>query len=303
MYMLILTSHNSHPRSDSLVEALLPLLKKPHFKSMDEWIKSVSNVARYVVGLYASSTNLLIVFSQSNPLLDMAPELFQLIVDNLTDDIDVICLALSCKSLWIALQPLVRNWMTFAHAPWVGERIWVHIKYWHYPEEVHDDVEEFYNNDKNENLAYWTADWPDRAEDLTFPSRERLRERLNPTRKVLDKPCDLPKLRSATLFPPTESWILCNLSKQQFVRLDGAQDHKPFRRGLEEVLINKRPWTALGEGVLSKSMRGEWACDRLEVTVMDDSHKQWMDVSDDFAVIDKRNRKEEKRRRWRELMS
>jgi hypothetical protein len=93
-------------------------------------------------------------------------------------------------------------------------------------------------------------------------------------------------------------WVLRNLSKHQFVRVNAFNTapeniHGPMvaerRRSLGEVLLSQVMWSTKGETGLKRSVsgltRGVWAGDRFDIqtfdTIQDDV--AWEDVSDNLA--------------------
>lgn len=63
------------------------------------------------------------ITSQSSRLLHIPPETLGQILDYMTNGADFICLALTCKMLWIKLQERVRECITDEYAHWAGDRI------------------------------------------------------------------------------------------------------------------------------------------------------------------------------------
>jgi hypothetical protein len=80
--------------------------------------------------------------------------------------------------------------------------------------------------------------------------------------------------RSTTFSLPDKSWVLRNLSENEFVRLDAIVSssrpeafHAPFMYGLGKLFLYHMTWTDDGSGVL-KSCHGMWAGHHFDVTAL-----------------------------------
>jgi hypothetical protein len=62
-------------------------------------------------------------------LVHLPPELLEQILSFFIDEVDTICLAISCKELWVRLHHHVRAAIMNEHAHWAGDRIFINGDY------------------------------------------------------------------------------------------------------------------------------------------------------------------------------
>lgn len=119
------------------------------------------------------------------------------------------------------------------------------------------------------------------------------------SRRMLEGEWDAYRRLHDPLYDSSQPWVLCNISKGLYVRVDaatglGGEDSTgtPFRVGLDQVLLSQVCWS-LDDSLAMRSEyedeggdifelhRGPWAGDRFEVTTMDRMKKNidWKDDS------------------------
>ncbi|KAI9658974.1 MAG: hypothetical protein M1821_001934 [Bathelium mastoideum] len=260
---------------------------------MEEWRKSVIGIAR------------------------VPPELLLLILD-LLDPWNLVCLYLTCKQLYVNLHERVWALMEDEYGHWAGDRILIRGDYaTTLPKELTGDpkVESILVSSDYEIQSPGAPEADPEADEHEkgptchdfpeFSLRKAVLWRLRGDPDLDDehwqwwlgetRPFKLGQ-RSTALFPPDKIWVLRNLTEKICVRLDAvsAQSergicHPPFMRGLGELLLWTAHWTDDPSGVLGESCHGEWAGHRFDVTYLDDTDmkeiERWTDVSEDYAWI------------------
>lgn len=91
--------------------------------------------------------------------------------------------------------------------------------------------------------------------------------------------------------PPSGEWVLCNLSKREYIRERAARDDSGelIRWDLGRVLLPRICWSSVPIGIAgngsSPPRRGPWAGDRFEITTIErlQEPNDWKDISEEVV--------------------
>jgi hypothetical protein len=203
-------------------------------------------------------------------LIAQPPEIFAHILSNFgpEDDADVICLALTCKALWVQMQNEVYEAIVKDYAPWAGDRVIMLGSCAHtLPRgcltnaELGDLAQSCPDIHNFRSLGLQSMEY--KAYNIIDQNFERYQPSLKVTRTVRSrlhsrKLCEPSSLdpnagtRSKRFFPSGKPWCIRNLTRNEFFqgdRLKRAQPPSsyslPFIEPmcLGDVIISQGSWT------------------------------------------------------------
>ncbi|KAF2502786.1 hypothetical protein BU16DRAFT_19057 [Lophium mytilinum] len=229
-------------------------------------------------------------------LVSLAREVLDNIVEFL-DPMDVVCLAMACKHLFLTYKDNVKAILEKNLSPWAGGRL---ICLGDYAESRPDGIltteEEAELVHHNSTLYDCVGDYSDYITPIEFIMQRILRSGGDQDTLwacMIGKESDL---------WPTEGviWILRNLDAKEYVRQDGFNKlcqnapRSPFTPsfgpfvepvGFGCAIVSKICWTDDPSGTygITNGMHGEWAGNRLDVTTLERMEEgfesSWKDVS------------------------
>ncbi|KAI0683677.1 hypothetical protein BC835DRAFT_1423075 [Cytidiella melzeri] len=257
-----------------------------------------SPLSSRVASLAAESPRIMHCSSSPNSRLLQCPDEIILLVFREIDQLsDAACFALADGKLFRIGLARIEELQRLLYSIWAGDRVLVigdYTKDNDYPESVRDTVKEelqYYAEDEAEedtnddsrfhHLASEYYDRPYRSENVW--------ERHNVLKWNEDKDESNYKALVKQHYDHSSVWVLCNISKGEFVRKTSLKDF--FWADLGHAMLSRICWSSDSSIAMSYENeknplhRGSWAGDRFEVTTMDRlrSDIEWRDVSKEVA--------------------
>ncbi|KAK9434757.1 F-box domain containing protein [Metarhizium brunneum] len=221
---------------------------------------------------------------------------------------DLICLGLARRSFWAIARQRLHDYYMSLWGKWAGENI-VYVGEYTQPGDVPPGLfsEEEIDEQISKSISLYEI-------GNRFGSKEQKMElcirdasiRLYEACKNRDKSHD-PAFELAyseivcedsTYFPENESWILRNLTTEEFVRSEAIAIrpeyiHGPFIKylGFHEVIVSRASWSTFSPTAMidpTEIARGVWAGHRFDITTLtrhnlDPQATEWRDVSEEVA--------------------
>ena len=248
----------------------------------------------------------------SSPLLTIPQELIDVITTLITNDIDILALALTNTYFFRLLAPSVKEAVIRDEAPWAGDRlIFVGDYASGVPDGVLTDSElavltgvESEEDDQDsgarfsERIPFYDMDAMDVNDRTTDGDIDQDRALHNPWRRRGDR---IRRLRNRRLSgegmalldrllqltsaePTTMQAVLRCISTKQYVR-DSVIAKSEHVYSLGEVLCTHAQWTADPCGTEGLRCEGAWASCRFDIATLADVDAGWEDVSEEAVEL------------------
>ncbi len=245
--------------------------------------------------------------SSRSRLLHLSDELLAEIFECVDNLVDAACFSLADGRLLSIGFPRLGELQRLEYAPWAGDRMICLGDYTYdhnYPDGLESYVKQLLKHD-NENPRRGVSS---EFASAVFSFNRSIKSQPDVHRLLRDRNLQSNDYAALNMLIPPEfesssPWILCNLSKREYVRADAiagikdeveAKQSTPFFRrriSLGQALLSRICWSSdrstnlLYRGDLHA---GPWAGDRFEVTTMDrmqGAESQWKDISEEVTTL------------------